>query len=497
MSLTPYQHLEKRFKRVHILRTITHLLRWDAEVMMPQDSTDLRSQQLSLLDTETSSILYSIKTAKLLDMAESSAGSLNAWQQANLKEMRRILLHSNAIPKRLIRSLQRAVSKAEMRWRQAREENNFALFAPHLEKVIELVKEKSLCLSEKSGLLPYDTLIDEHDPGGRTCEIDTAFHELEQELAPLIPRIIKAQTLHPPKKITAAIPVAKQIEFGKWLMNRIGFPFNNGRIDESLHPFTEGTAEDIRITSRFSEHDFLSGLMGILHETGHAMYDFGLPPEWSLQPVGRDRGMTIHEGQALFLEMFIGRSREFLQFAAPHIAEAFEVSGPDWEPENLYRLTNQVKPSFIRMDADEVTYPMHILLRYELERELLSGSLAVKHLPEAWNEKSKQKLGIVPEQASQGCLQDSHWAAGYFGYFPTYVLGAMTAAQLFQAMIRDEPDMLEQSRRGDFSTLFHWMGQKVYLFGAKLSRDNLLEQATGEKLNSRPLLDYIKKKYLV
>jgi len=496
MSFTPYQHLEKRFKRVEVLRSITHLLRWDAEVLMPLGSTGIRAEQLALLDTECTAILLSKKTAVLLDRVESITYSLDDWQEANVREMRRHWQHANAIPKRLTNSLHRATTKAEVVWRQACQENNFKILSPHLDRVVEIVREKAHSMGDALNCLPYDALLEEHDPGRNTSEIESIFQQLGLHLPPLIDQIINKQAANPPQVIREKISKGKQKDLGKHLMKKMGFPFDKGRLDESLHPFTEGTSEDLRITSLFAEHDFLPGLMGILHETGHAMYDFGLPSKWFFQPVGRDRGMTVHESQALLLEMMIGRTQEFMIFAAPSLVKIFGVSGAAWEPENLFQLATQVKRSFNRMNADEVTYPLHILMRYELEKEIFSGSLRIKDLPEAWNEKFRQRMGIIPDNCNQGCLQDSHWPAGYFGYFSTYALGAIMAAQLFSTLKKEQPHIMSEIQQGTFETLFSWLNSKVYQHGAKLSSQELLQQATGEQLNPTSYLKYLREKYL-
>lgn len=496
MSLTPYQHLEKRFKRIQILRSITHLLRWDAEVMMPQGSGEVRAEQLSLLDEECSAILHSKKTLRLLDRVESNMDSFDDWQKANVREMRRICVFSNAIPKRLLNSLQRAITKAELRWRQAVEENNFKLLLPHLQKVVDLVREKADWLGDKLGCEPYDGLVQEFDPGRDSQEIDSIFQFLDATLPALVDEVIEYQSNYPPLEIVKEVSIKKQKELGKFIMQRMGFPFHKGRLDESLHPFTEGTSEDIRITSKFTERNFLTGLMGVLHETGHAMYDYALPSERFFQAVGRDRGMTIHESQALFLEMKIGRSREFMNFVAPWISHKLGVGGPEWESENLLRLANRVRKSFIRMDADEVTYPLHILLRYNLEKDLLSGKLPVKDLNEAWNASFSQRFGVIPENLYQGCLQDSHWPMGYFGYFPTYTLGGIIASQLYQTMMNHQPEILSQIETGKFQPMFDWLDQKIYRFGARLSCRELLIQATGEEINPEIFLSYLRKKFL-
>ena len=491
-----YQQLEKRFRRIHLLRSIGHLLRWDGEVMMPSGSSGIRAEQLSLLETESNSILRSKQTGVLLDRAESNDASLSEWQQANLREMRRLWMHANAIPHRLVNAFHRATARADMQWRSAMEQDDFNVLAPHLEKVVAVVREKGEVLGAALNCSAYDALLDEHDPGRTTVEVNRIFLKLNGDLPPLIASILERQSARPAMEFTTPISVARQKELGRKIMKAVGFPFHKGRLDESLHPFTEGTAEDIRITSRFDENNFLTGLMGVLHETGHAMYDYGLPAEWATQPVGRDRGMAIHESQALFLEMMIGRSKSFMNFCAPVVARTFGTHGAPWSSDNLYRLATRVKRSFIRMDADEVTYPLHVMLRWELEQDLFSGELEVRHLPQAWNEKMRLYLGVVPEHDAIGCLQDSHWPLGYFGYFSTYMMGIVIAAQLFAVVQRDIPDVMSGIESGDFATLFEWLDRKIYCEAAKLTTGDLLAQATGEAANPVHLLDYVRSKYL-
>ncbi|KPK30171.1 MAG: hypothetical protein AMJ66_09715 [Betaproteobacteria bacterium SG8_40] len=491
-----YQQLEKRFRRIHLLRSIGHLLRWDGEVMMPSGSSGIRAEQLSLLETESNSILRSRQTGVLLDRAETSAGTLDGWQQANLREMRRLWVHANAIPNRLVNAFHRATTEADMHWRRAVEQDDFRVLAPHLEKVIAVVREKGRFVGAALGCSAYDALLDEHDPGRTTADINRVFHELSSELPHLIAAILERQSAMSPVEPATPVAVARQKDLGRRVMKALGFPFHKGRLDESLHPFTEGTAEDIRITSRFDKDDFLTGFMGVLHETGHAMYDYGLPQAWATQPVGRDRGMAIHESQALFLEMMIGRSRSFMNFCAPMIARTFGTQGAGWSSGNLYRLATQVRRSLVRMDADEVTYPLHVILRCELEEELFSGVLEVRHLPQAWNDKMRLYIGVAPGGDSKGCLQDSHWPLGYFGYFSTYLMGIVIAAQLFSALQRDNPDVMRQIELGNFAPLFDWLDRSIYCQAAKLTTEQLLERATGEDANSAYFLAYVRAKYL-
>ncbi len=492
-----YQQLEKRFRRIHLLRSIGHLLRWDGEVMMPSGSSGIRAEQLSLLETESNSILRSRQTGVLLDRAETSAAALDDWQQANLREMRRLWVHANAIPNRLVNAFHRATTEADMQWRRAVEQDDFRVLAPHLEKVIAVVREKARFVGAALGCSAYDALLDEHDPGRTAADLKDVSRKLGAELPPLITAVLERQSAESPVEPAAPVPVARQKELGRKIMKALGFPFHKGRLDESLHPFTEGTAEDIRITSRFDRNDFLTGFMGVLHETGHAMYDYGLPQTWATQPVGRDRGMAIHESQALFLEMMIGRSRSFMIFCAPMIAKTFDMQGAQWSPANLYRLVSRVNRSLIRMDADEVTYPLHVILRCELEEDLFSGALEVRHLPQAWHDKMQRYLGVAPGGDANGCLQDSHWPLGYFGYFSTYLMGIVIAAQLFSALQRDHPDVMRQIESGDFHALFGWLDRQIYSQAAKLTTEQLLERATGEDVNPAHFLAHVRARYLV
>jgi carboxypeptidase Taq len=279
-------------------------------------------------------------------------------------------------------------------------------------------------------------------------------------------------------------------------MQAVGFDFHHGRLDVSLHPFCGGVPDDLRITTRYDESDFTSAIMGVLHETGHAMYERGLPGDWRRQPVGEARGMALHESQSLLVEMQACRSADFLRFMAPIAQETFAGSGPAWDPHNLYRLATQVEPGFIRVDADEVTYPAHVILRYRLETALIHGDMSLDDLPAAWNEGMQQLLGITPPEDRLGCLQDIHWFDGAFGYFPTYTLGALAAAQLFEAATTAHPEIPEQLRRGDFTTLLSWLQANVHGLGSSLDTDTILERATGSKLDEKVFQRHIQRRYL-
>ena len=496
MSASPYKQLELEFKRLHAFRGALSLLRWDAAVMMPRGSADVRGEQLAALETEYHALLTSPRIPRLLDRAQANTQGLSEWQIANLREMRRQRDHAIATPVTLISRLARATSRAEVHWLEARQQGRFEVFAPHLEEVVNLVRDKAALLGQALNLAPYDALVDEFSPGISSTDIEGTFKTLSRRLPSLIREVIALQDRHPPLPIGGKFPPAKQRALSVEIMKAVGFPFDRGRLDESEHPFTEGVPGDIRVTTRFDGADLFSGLLGALHETGHAMYDLGLPQEWRDQPVGRDRGMALEESQSLLLEMLVCRSRAFVRYLTPLLSRHFGVSGPEWDVENVYGHLTRVRRGSIRVDADELTYPLHILLRYELEKKLLAGELAVRDLPAAWNAGMEQRLGIRSASDVDGCLQDIHWAVGSFGYFPSYALGAVIAVQLCESLRSDVNDLDEQIARGEFGGLFGWLRTHVHGVGARVSVHELLKDATGKPLSAVPFIRYLEGKYL-
>jgi len=496
MALSPYQQLEQEFRQLHAFRSAAAILRWDSAVMMPRGSSDLRGEQLAALETECHALVNSPRVSRLLERAEANAQGLDDWQRANLREMRRERNQAMATPHSLVSRLAKATSRAEVRWMEAKEKQDFSIFAPHLEEVVGLMRNKGALLGKALNLDPYDALVNEFSPGLTSAEIDTVFTALGRRLPGFIQEVIELQASRPPLEITGKFATSKQRQLAVEVMKAIGFPFDRGRLDESEHPFTGGAPGDIRITTRFSNTDPLSGIMGILHETGHAMYDVGLPEAWRGQPVGRDRGMALQESQSLLLEMIICRNRPFLRYLKPLMEKAFGVNGPEWGVENIYRLLTRVRRSLIRVDADEVTYPVHIMLRYELENEILKGELKVKDVPEAWAARMADRLGGRPTNDAEGCLQDVHWAVGSFGYFPSYAIGAVIAAQLYESLRADRPELDEEIAGGHFEGLFEWLRQNVHGLGASLSTPQLIQNATGKPLTAAAWLRYAENKYL-
>jgi carboxypeptidase Taq len=496
MSLAPYQQLEQEFRRLHAFRGALSLLRWDAAVMMPRGSSDVRGEQLAALETEHHALLTTPKVARLLERAEAGASQLEDWSRANLREMRRQRDHAIATPPSLIARLAKATARAEVFWVEARKANDFKIFAPHLAEVVHLVRDKAALLGQARNLAPYDALVDVFTPGISTADIDTIFKALSRKLPGLINEAITVQAAVTPLPLAGKFTVGRQRALAVDVLKALGFPFDRGRLDESEHPFTEGVPGDIRVTTRFDVNDPFSGLLGAVHETGHAMYDLGLPVQWRDQPVGRDRGLALEESQSLLFEMTLCRSRPFVKYLRPLLEKHLQVSGPEWSEENLYRHLVRVRRSLIRMDADELTYPAHIMLRYELERKILEGALAVADLPEAWNAGMDQRLGIKPANDVEGCLQDIHWAAGHFGYFPSYALGAVIAAQLYEALRAARPTLVEEIGAGQFAGVMEWLRDNVHGVGARLPVKDLIKEATNKPLTAAAYLRYLESKYL-
>ena len=411
--------------------------------------------------------------------------------------MRRQRDFAIATPVALVSRLAKAASKAEAKWLHARETGKFEDFAPHLEEVVNLVRDKAQLLGQARNLSPYDALVDEFSPGLTSAEIDAMFKALARRLPAMIRDVLDQQERRPVLPIVGKFSASKQKALAIEVMKAVGFPFDRGRLDESEHPFTEGVPGDVRVTTRFDTADPFTGLLGALHETGHAMYDVGMPLEFADQPVGRDRGMALEESQSLLMEMIVCRSRPFVKYLRPLLEKHFGVTGPEWSEENLYAHLTRVRRGPIRVDADELTYTLHIQLRYELEKQLLEGKLAVRNLRDAWNASMDQRLGLRPASDLEGVLQDVHWAVGSFGYFPSYALGAVMAAQFYEALRVAVPDIDEQIARGEFGGLMGWLRENVHGQGARVSAQELLKQATGKPLSAASALRYLESKYLV
>ena len=499
---TAYAGLEERFRRRALIGDALGILDWDQATTMPEGSAEERAEQIATLSVLRHDLMVApgvdaaiAEAAEELDAADET--DIREWQRGNLREMKRAHLLAAAVPGDLVAAAARANAACEIQWRRARAENDYPGLLPALREVVNLVRETAAARADALALEPYDALLEEYEAGTRMARLDPLFDRLASHLPELLPRVLEHQRAQPaPVRPEGPFPVADQRALAAELMQALGFDFTRGRLDVSHHPFCGGATGDVRITTRYNEDDFTESLMGVLHETGHALYESGLPAEWRFQPVGGALGMAIHESQSLLVEMQVSRSRPFLSFALPRMKAVFAGTGPAWDVDNLYRLYTQVQPGFIRVDADEVTYPLHIVLRYRLERAILSGDLDLADLPGAWNDAMRDLLGITPPDDRLGCLQDIHWPAGSFGYFPTYTLGAMAAAQFFRAARRALPDLDGDIAAGRLEPLLGWLRANVHGRGACHTADELLIRATGEALNPDIFLDHLEARYM-
>jgi carboxypeptidase Taq len=492
-----YQALEEHFRKLSRLEHLEAIAAWDEAAMMPPGGGAARGDALATLRGIIHAEASSPRIAELVANAETEL-SLDEWQRANLREMKRGYVRATALPAALVEAASLAESKSEQAWRKLRAENDWTTFRPLLEEVVRLKREIAAALAERLGLSRYDALLDGFEPGARSERIAPLFAELGAFLPELIQSALARQASAPCEEPEGPFPVESQRKLGITLMGRLGFDFTRGRLDTSHHPFCGGVPQDVRITTRYDEKQFTSALMGVLHETGHAKYEQHLPRRFLDQPVGRARSMAMHESQSLLLEMQVCRSREFAEFVSPLLVEAFPGASPRaLSVENMHRVTTRVRPDFIRVDADEVTYPCHIVLRFELERELIEGTLEVKDIPARWDEGMKRLLGLSTEgNFKNGCMQDVHWPAGLFGYFPTYTLGALTAAQLFDAAKKAHPEIGASIARGELETLDAWLTEHVWGLGCLLETSELVERATGAPLGTAAFVRHLRRRYL-
>ncbi|MDR4308238.1 carboxypeptidase M32 [Chelatococcus sambhunathii] len=494
--MSAYSDLAARFSRAAAISNAIGILHWDHAAMMPKGAAASRSESVALLAVLRHEMVTDPEIGDLIGEAEAADG-LGEWERANLREIRRAYTIDTALPADLVAASSKATSVCEMTWRQARADSDFAALLPSLSEVLSLQRQAGEAKAEKLGLSVYDALLNDYEPGGRSAKIDALFDDLADFLPGFTEEALAVQARRPQDPpLEGPFPVETQRALGVRLMAALGYDFERGRLDVSTHPFCGGADNDVRITTRYDEADFTSALMGVLHETGHALYEQGRPAGFMGQPVGSARGMSVHESQSLLIEMQACRSREFLDFAAPIMRDAFGGSGPAWETEALWRRYTRVSRGFIRVDADEVTYPAHVILRYRLERAMIAGDLPLAELPTAWNEGMRELLGVMPPNDRVGCLQDIHWPSGGWGYFPTYTLGAMTAAQLFAAAKSANPDMLPAIARGDFGPLVAWLRANVHGLGSLYETDELLTRATGSPLDASHFKAHLKRRYV-
>ncbi len=486
-----YERLCRRFREIATLEAAAGILQWDQAVWMPAGGVELRGRELALLARLGHQWLADPEVGAWLEAAAGEVGD-DPWARANLREMERQHHRARAVDPALVVRLRETTTRAELVWREAREASDFARFAPHLAEVVALVREQAEQLGRGLGLAPYDALLDGYQPDLRDDDLTRLFAPLARHLPELVEQALARQ--HPAVRPDRAFPIEAQRQLARRLVAALGFDFHHGRLDESTHPFCGGSPDDVRMTARYDARDPLSGLMAVIHETGHALYSQGLPSPWRGLPVGEDRGIAVHESQSLLLEMKLGRSRPFLRWLAGLLREHLGAD-PAFEPDNLVALAQRVERGFIRVDADELTYPLHVILRWRLERALIRGELAVDELPAAWNEGMRELLGVVPPDDRRGVLQDIHWALGAFGYFPCYTVGALLAAQLLAALERELGPLDDDLARGDLTRILAWLRAHIHGLGCRHGFHELIRKATGAPLGVAAFLDQAQRRY--
>lgn len=498
MNQTPnYLKLEQELQKITHLGNILSLAYWDSATYLPSNSATVRQEEIATVSAILHEMTSSSAIGKLIGEAEDESDRFDEWQLANLREVRKSYDHATCISSEIQHEHTRLTGECEYIWRTARIENDWKKLEPYLDKVFASVKKIAKLKADKFGTDEYDILVDSFDPERKSAEISKVYDALKTNLPDLIKKIVERQSTEKTLPLTEKINEKTQREIGLAVMEVMGFDMNRGRLDTSVHPFCSGTNDDVRITTRYDESNFLSSLCGVIHEAGHGLYQLNLPKERRNQPVGGAKGMAFHESQSLIMEMQVGSSKAFAEYLAKLLKDRFNFTGAEYSADNLYLLLTRVEPSLIRVDADEVTYPLHVIIRFEIEKAIMAGDLKTRDLPTYWNEKMRQYLGVVPDNDKNGCMQDIHWPSGWFGYFPSYTNGAIIASMLMKAAKDKQPAIGEELREGNFTSLNNYLNKTLRNYGSVKGSGELLEISTGHRqIKPEIFLDYLKAKYL-
>ncbi|EKO3517979.1 carboxypeptidase M32 [Vibrio fluvialis] len=493
--MSAFDKLVKHSKKVSHFNHLSAICGWDQAAVMPTGGAQARSEAMAELSVH----IHGLMTQPQLGdwFAEAEAESLNSEQTAALREMKRHWQQANVLPESLVEAKSLAGSKCEHAWRSQRKANDWAGFEKNWAEVVKLSQEEAQIRAEATGTTPYDAMLELYEPGTTTESLNRVFSDVKNWLPEMIDQAIEKQRSESVLEPKGYYPAQNQKALGLDVMKLLQFDFDHGRLDESVHPFCGGVPSDVRITTRYNETEFVQSLMGIVHETGHARYEQGLPKHLAGTPAGEARSMGIHESQSLFFEMQLGRSPAFIDHLARLAADHFGAHNDKvFQIDNIQKLYTRVKKDFIRVDADELTYPAHVILRYEIERDLMNGVIKHTDVPELWDEKMRASLGLSTKGNYQnGCMQDIHWTDGSFGYFPSYTLGAMYAAQ-FMATMKQSVDVDAAIRSGDLSPIFAWLQSNIWSKGSLLTTDELVKQATGETLNAKHFKAHLVQRYI-
>jgi len=493
-----YDKLCTLSKEIRILQGVLSLTEWDQETYMPSGGAGHKAEQVetlaSIIHKKKTSSSYRKELSNLIDLKTGKVkeASLDPRQKAALREWRRSYLKENQLPTNFVRTYAKLCSEAIQAWKQAKEQSNFKIFQPYLEKIVVLNRKKADLLGYEDH--PYDALLDEYEPDTKYSTLRKLFEEIKKPLISLLKKI-KAAPQIDDKCIHGDFSIESQLKLTEELLNAVGFTKEHGRLDISAHPFSSSShPSDNRITTRLDSSCVTSNLLTVLHELGHALYEAGLPEKDYGTPLCQPISLGVHESQSRWWETRIGQSIPFWQFFLPQVKKYFPKL--DSVPLDAFvRAINKVSPTFIRVEADEVTYPLHVLLRFDVEHQLIDGSLKVEEIPQYWNSKMEEFLGITPPNDALGCLQDIHWAHGSFGYFPTYALGNIFAAHLFETFEKEYPQWGKWIAKGEFLFMKDWLRENIHKYGKQYSSHELLKKVTGKPLTPKAYLDYLNKKY--
>jgi carboxypeptidase Taq len=490
-----YDELCSLAREAALVESIEAMLGWDERTYMPPAAGEYRAEQMTFL----SGLMHKKRTSQRLGELLSELGSSEPAKDkhseagATIRELKRQYDKRVKLPQTLVEELTRASVLGQQAWVKAREDNNYAAFAPHADKLFHLKRQQAECLGYKDN--PYDALLDDFEPDAKTAEVANVLDQLRSQLVPLVQAIMQSGRQAPVEILHREYPAVAQEAFGKAAAAAIGFDFGRGRLDVTHHPFCSGLGpHDCRITTRYDERFFNSAFFGILHEAGHGIYDQGLRPELFGLPPGNYLSLGIHESQSRMWENLVGRSRAFWQHFFPRLQSAFPAAIGDVKLDEFFFAINHVAPSLIRVEADEATYNLHIIIRFDLEQAMLSQDLPIGDLPGAWREKYQQYLGVEPATDADGCLQDIHWSAALIGYFPTYSLGNLYAAQFFEQADRDLGGVAQMLARGEFDPLKSWLNEMIHHRGQCYTAAELVQLVTGAPLSHAPLIRHLRGK---
>lgn len=489
-----YAELVESSRNETILASTAGVLQWDAEITMPRRGVENRGQQLAMIAGIAHERATEPRRAELLDIIEGSSfvSDAESAQAVNVREMRRDLDRATRVPKKLVEEMARVSASSARSWAEARERNDFKSFEPWLEKTFALTREKADALGYDGGVR-YDALLEDYEPGMTTAQLTPLFENLRKQLVPLVESIGGKST---PETVVREYQIDKQRAFSEGAATKLGFSPESGRFDLGPHPMcTMLGPGDVRIAVRYHVNDFVSGFLGVMHETGHALYDLGLDVHEYGTPMGSAASLGIHESQSRLWENLVGRSKGFWTHYYPQLQGVFPDALKSVTQAEFRRSMNRVTPGLIRVEADEVTYNLHIIIRFELERALLDGDLATKDLPGAWGDLYERYLGIRPETDSLGCLQDIHWSEALIGYFPTYTLGNIYSAQIFSAADRAVGPLSESFAKGEFTALREWLTENIHRHGRRYKAPELVERATGKTLDPSALIASLTDRY--